>query len=417
MPPINEFNANETQQNMAAKMNTLKLNLQLSGMLITTFLLLGCQPSQESNKNGHDAYAWAIPEGFPKPQVPKENPMTNAKVELGRFLFYDKSLSANQQQSCASCHIQSLAFSEAEITSTGSTGQAHRRNAPALVNIAYNKTLTWSHDGITTLERQILLPIFGDNPIELGVTSNEQQVLSRFKRAPYPQLFSAAFGRQNIQPDFTNITQSLSSFVRSLISLDTKFDKYAYQQQDDALTSDELAGMNLFFSEQLECHHCHGGFNFTQSTSHETQPLDRRPFHNTGLYYTERPDFVLTKLDHQGISKGYPQTDIGLAEISSNYLDDGRFRAPTLRNIALTAPYMHDGSVATLEEVVDIYAASGRNITSGIHKGDGRLNPLKSPFVKGFDLTKKEKQQLIQFLHTLTDQNFIKNPKHNDPWR
>ncbi|MCL1079236.1 di-heme enzyme [Parashewanella spongiae] len=397
-------------------MNSLNSKFKLVCSLSFLFILLGCQPDKASKETTQEAYAWEIPDGFPKPAVPKANPMSDAKVELGRFLFYDKSLSANQKQSCATCHIQSLAFAEPKVTSTGSTGQHHRRNSPALVNIAYNKTLTWSHDGITTLERQILLPIFGDNPIELGVSGNEQMVLSRFKRAPYPKLFDAAFASQNVKPTFTNITQALSSFVRSLISLDTKFDKYAYQQQDEALTPDELVGMNLFFSERLECHHCHGGFNFTQSTTHEKQPLDRRPFHNTGLYYTERPDFVLTQLDQQGVSKGYPQVDTGLAEVSGNFLDDGRFRAPTLRNIALTAPYMHDGSIATLEEVIDVYAAGGRNITSGKYPGDGRLHPLKSPFVKGFELTKKEKEQLIEFLHTLTDLNFIQNPKHKNPW-
>ena len=158
--------------------------------------------------------------------------------------------------------------------------------------------------------------------------------------------------------------------------------------------------MNLFFSERLECHHCHGGFNFTQSTSHEQQLIDRRPFHNTGLYYVETSKGEF----------GYPNKDIGLAEISTLAIDNGRFRAPTLRNISHSAPYMHDGSVTTLDEVIDIYAAGGRNIDGGKYKGDGRKNPIKSQFIKGFTLTAEEKKDLLAFLDTLTDETFLTSP-------
>ncbi|WP_065187365.1 MbnH family di-heme enzyme [Shewanella woodyi] len=360
-------------------------------------------------------YRWPLAQGFPKPQVPEGNPMSQAKVELGRYLFYDKALSANQTQSCASCHIQSLAFSETKPVSVGSTGEFHRRNSPGLINIAYNKTLTWAHDGLTDIEQQLLLPIFGENPIELGAIGHEDEILARLQHSPYPELFKQAFPNTKSEVDFVQVTQALSSFVRSLLSLNSPFDRYAYQGQDEALNTQELAGMDLFFSERLECHHCHGGFNFTQSTSHEKQPLDKRPFHNTGLYYTERPSLASTS-GTMTQNLGYPEKDRGLAEITINPMDDGRFRAPSLRNIALTAPYMHDGSVATLEEVLEIYAAGGRNITDGDYQGDGRLNPLKSPFIKGFTLTDKEKEQLLAFLHSLTDEEFINNPAFSDPW-
>ncbi|MBM7071029.1 di-heme enzyme [Shewanella sp. 202IG2-18] len=382
-------------------------------LLLSSILVTSCFNQQERTQE--QEYSWDVPTGFPKPFVPERNPMTQAKIELGRHIFYDKALSSNQSQSCSSCHIQKHAFAEPLKVSIGSTGEAHHRNSPALVNIAYNKTLTWAHDGLTELERQLLLPIFGERPLELGATGNESKILHRFGRAPYPILFKKAFG--DSEPDFNKIVQALSSFTRSLISLNTPFDEYAYQGIDDAISEDALAGMNLFFSEKLECHHCHGGFNFTQSTSHEKQPLDRRPFHNTGLYFTERKKLTLTKLDQGEVSMGYPEKDIGLAGITGNFLDDGRFRAPTLRNIELTAPYMHDGSVTTLEEVIDIYAAGGRNVTQGLHQGDGRKNPLKSQFVKGFEITNKEKQQLITFLKTLTDETFITMPAHSDPWK
>lgn len=375
-------------------MNNFSLTI-FSIFLATT--LLGC----DANKTPKVDYQWPVLAGFPKPQVPENNPMSDGKVELGKQLFFDKNLSANQQQSCASCHQQQFAFAEPLPVSIGSTGEVLRRNAPALVNVAYNKTLTWAHDGITTLELQILLPMFSETPVELGITGHENEVLARFNTVKYQTLFEAAFAGQ--APNFELIVKALASYVRSLISLNSPFDSYAYLGNDDAISESAIRGMNLFFSERLECHHCHGGFNFTQSTGHEQQLIDRRPFHNTGLYNVEvKPNEF-----------GYPVVDIGLAEISTLAKDNGRFRAPTLRNIRQTAPYMHDGSVATLSDVIDIYAAGGRNIEHGKFKGDGRANRLKSQFIKGFELSAEEKQDLLAFLDTLTDDEFLTSPKHS----
>ncbi len=358
-----------------------------------SFALVSCNDQPKE-------YQWPLPEGFPKPTIPQNNPMTEAKVELGRHLFYDKNLSANQTQSCASCHDQKLAFAEAQVHSVGSTGDKVRRNALALVNIAYNKTLTWSHDGLTDLEMQILLPMFGEEPVELGITGNEQQVLERFTTAHYRELFANAFNSP--EPSFDHIVKALASFVRSLISLNSPFDRYAYANDDNALSESAIRGMGLFFSEKFECHHCHGGFNFTQSTFHEKQIIDRRPFHNTGMY----------NLSEQG---HYPKEDDGLYEITLDKRDHGRFRAPTLRNIELTAPYMHDGSMATLEQVLEFYAAGGQYIENGVNQGDGRLNPLKSPLIKGFEMTEQDKHDLIAFMQSLTDHQFTTNPKYSAP--
>ncbi len=365
------------------------------GLFLIT-MLLACESAKKSEKS----YQWPIPEGFPKPQVPENNPMSDEKVALGKRLFFDKNLSANQQQSCESCHQQQYSFAEPLSVSVGSTGGLHRRNALALVNIAYNKTLTWAHDGITSLEMQILIPMFGEFPVELGITGHEAEVLARFNSTEYQQLFNQAFPEQT--PSFELIVKALASYVRSLVSLNSPFDSYAYLGDDNAISESAIRGMNLFFSERLECHHCHGGFNFTQSTSHEQQLIDRRPFHNTGLYNV--------KLTSN--TSGYPAVDIGLAEISTLAKDNGRFRAPTLRNIRHSAPYMHDGSVATLSEVIDIYAAGGRNIKTGSYRGDGRDNPLKSQFIKGFELKAQEKEDLLAFLDTLTDDEFLTTPKH-----
>lgn len=359
-------------------------------------LLTSCGDHQQTSK----VFKWSIIEGFPKPQVPLDNPMTLEKITLGKALFFDKNLSANQQQSCESCHLQSYAFAEPLKVSIGSTGMPHRRNAPALVNIAYNKTLTWAHSGITTLERQILLPMFGEDPIELGITGYEAQVLARFNTPAYQKLFESAFPERDIS--FELIVKALASYVRSLISLNSPFDRYAYHGDDNAMSESAIRGMNLFFSERLECHHCHGGFNFTQSTGHEQQLIDRRPFHNTGLYNV---------INDKG-EEGYPDKDRGLAEVSLMHKDNGLFRAPTLRNIAKTAPYMHDGSVESLSDVIDIYAAGGRNIKIGVYQGDGREHKFKSQFVKGFELSVQEKADIIAFLHSLTDEEFIHNKAH-----
>jgi len=366
------------------------------------FVLIFSMACSDSSTPSKDVkpYQWSVTKGFPLPKVPINNAMSKEKVALGKAIFYDKNLSFNQQQSCQSCHQQQYAFAENITQSIGSTGQVHRRNSPALVNIAYNKTLTWAHDGITTLERQILLPMFGESPIELGITGHEDEVLLRFKTKQYQLLFEQAFPKQEISFDL--IVKALSSFLRSLISLNSSFDQYAYAGDDNAISESALRGMNLFFSEKLECHHCHGGFNFTQSTAHEKQLIDRRPFHNTGLYNT----------DYQNGEKGYPKQDVGLSEISTLKVDNGRFRAPTLRNITVTAPYMHDGSIGTLPEVLDFYAAGGRNVISGEHLGDGRANTLKSTFIKGFEMTEQDKQDLLAFLDTLTDKEFLSDVKH-----
>jgi len=375
-----------------------KVHLFYSITIVACLSLFSCG----DNKTQKSDYHWPIIKGFPKPQVPQNNPMTLAKVNLGKVIFFDKSLSANEQQSCASCHHQKFAFGEDIPQSIGSTQQAHRRNAPALVNIAYNKTLTWAHDGLMSIEQQILLPMFGEFPVELGITGHEEEVLARFQTLKYQTLFANAFPEQKVSFDL--IVKALASYVRSLISLNAPFDHYAYLGKDDAISASALRGMNLFFSEKLECHHCHGGFNFTQSTSHEKQLIDRRPFHNTGLYNVS--------VDKESKVTGYPKHDTGLAEISTLTKDNGRFRAPTLRNIEVSAPYMHDGSITSLSEVVDFYAAGGRNITEGSFKGDGRSNPLKSKFIKGFTLTVEEKEDLINFLKTLTDHSFLSDPQH-----
>jgi cytochrome c peroxidase len=363
-------------------------------MIVTLACVSGC--ARET------PYQWHVPPGFPLPRVPEDNALTAEKVELGRHLFYDQRLSANGTQSCASCHRQSHAFSEEAATATGSTGQQHRRNSMALVNVAYTSTFTWAHSGINSIEQHVLLPLFGDKPVEMGAAGHEQEILARLRGdATYDELFARAFPHASERVTFDNVAKALASFVRTLISFDSPFDRYAYYGEDSALSDGQVRGMNLFMSERLECAHCHAGFNFSQFVTHESATVVERAFHVTGLY----PDGATY----------VSGADYGLFAVTGNVADKDRFKAPTLRNIARSAPYMHDGSLATLGDVIDFYAAGGRVLTDGPRPGDGRAHPGKNPFIKGFTLTAQERQDLLDFLSSLTDEHFLNDPALADP--
>ncbi|MFK7928967.1 MAG: MbnH family di-heme enzyme [Myxococcota bacterium] len=356
-------------------------------------ILAGCSPSDP------DSVLVPLPKGFPPINVPENNPLTAEKVELGRHLFFDVRLSGNETQACGTCHLQELAFTDGRTVVEGSTGQMHPRNANGLTNVAYNSTLTWANPSQTELESQALVPLFGESPVELGAADD---VLDRLDADPlYRDLFDQAFPGQAL--DWDRVTDGLASFQRTLISGNSPFDQFTYQQDRSALSDQEVRGMVLFFSERLECHHCHGGFNFSEATTHADQPFDAKLFNNTGLYNT----------DGEG---SYPLDNTGVFEITGDPADMGRFRAPSLRNVAVTAPYMHDGSVETLEEVIRIYERGGRLIESGPNAGDGALSPLKSGLVPGFTLTDAEREDLIVFLEALTDEAFLVDPRFADPF-
>ena len=356
------------------------------------------------NKIANSNWTWNLPPGFPEPMVPAFNSMSPEKVKLGKFLFYDKKLSGNENFSCETCHQQNVAFTDEMRVPKGSTGEFHVRNSPSLTNAAYNATLTWANPVLKTLEEQIHLPMFGEHPIEMNITGNEEKVLLRFASDPvYEELFEQAFPADEDAINFPNIINSLSAFIRTFISGNSRFDQFVYQGNKDVLSPSELRGLNLFFSEDLECHHCHGGFNFTLSAIHSNTTFLEQPFHNTGLYNVNNKD-------------AYPPQNPGLFEFTLKEMDRGKFRAPTLRNIALTAPYMHDGSVKTLDEVIRLYEQGGRNIKTGELKGDGRKNKHKSGFVGGFELTNQQRKDLVAFLEALTDSTFINDPLIANPF-
>jgi cytochrome c peroxidase len=347
-------------------------------------------------------FRWNLPAGFPTPKIPEDNQMTMAKVQLGRHLFYDKRLSVNGTQSCASCHDQSRAFTDARARAIGATGEVHPRGSMSIVNIAYTPVLTWANPNMRQLERQALVPMFGEHPVELGLSGKEAEVLAKLKAdVRYQAMFPSAFPGQADPFTIVNLTQAMAAFERTLISGDSPYDRYL-NGNPRAISQSAKRGEELFFSERLECFHCHGGFNFSQTTDHAGKSFTEIEFHNTGLYNLEG---------------GYPKENSGIFEFTANPEDMGKFRAPSLRNIAVTAPYMHDGSVATLEAVIDHYAAGGRTIRSGEFKGIGKNNPNKSSFVKGFRLTAREKQDLLNFLKSLTDEKFLTDPRFSDPWK
>ena len=378
----------------------LKPALVLGGVTALLLTLLGATTLS--------SYSWDLPPGFPPPLVPEDNPMTEAKVELGRHLFYDTRLSGNGAQACASCHKQDLAFSDGLGVSVGSTGERHPRNSQSLTNVAYNATLTWGNPVLEELEQQILVPMFGEFPVELGMTGKEEAIYAELAADPlYERLFAEAFPNAAVTTSAVttkHIVDALASFTRTLISGESRYDAYVYGGQRDALTLSEKRGMDLFLSEKTECHHCHGGFNFSHSVKHQNNAqFVEKSFHNTGLY----------NLDEAG---AYPLGNGGVFEITGKPGDMGKFRAPSLRNVELSAPYFHDGSAETLGEVLSFYEAGGRLTESGEHTGDGRRNPHKSGFVRGFSLSDRERTDLIAFLKSLTDETFITNPAFSNPF-
>lgn len=349
------------------------------------------------------SFDWDFPPDFPPPRVPADNPMSAVKAQLGRRLFYDKRMSGNQTQSCASCHDIAKSFTDGRATARGSTGQGHPRAAMNLANVGYMSALGWANPLLLTLEQQALVPMFGDNPVELGLKDAEQ-LLARLRPDPvYVDLFARAFPGVAAPITLENVTKALACFERTLLSGRSPYDRYLAGDAN-ALTASQKRGREMFFSERFECYHCHAGFLFSDSTMTGLSKFYEVGFHNTALY----------DLDGKG---AYPEPNRGLMEITGKPADMGRFRVPSLRNVAVTAPYFHDGSAATLSDVLDHYAAGGRTITSGPYAGsDGSKSPLKSSLVRGFTLDSQEKVDLVAFLESLTDDGFLKDPRFGDPF-
>lgn len=366
----------------------------------------GASPTEDGGDAGSDAappYAWNLPPGFPVPIVPPDNPMTKEKVELGRRIFYDKRLSKNRTQSCASCHRQELAFTDGLPRGIGATGAVHPRSSMSLANVGYAASLTWANPLLLGLERQAQIPIFGEDPVELGMTSTPE-LEERFRSEPlYVELFERAFPEDDEPITLANLLKALASFERTIVSGRSAFDRWSKDGDPSAMSDAAKRGYALFHAEKFECFHCHIDPLFSDHATWVGKAFTDRPYHNTGLY----------NIDGAG---AYPFPNTGVEAVTRRPEDMGRFKAPSLRNVALTAPYMHDGSVATLEEALDHYIAGGRTIASGPNAGNGNQNPFKDPLIVPLTVTPEERGDVIEFLKSLTDYEFISDPAYSDPW-
>lgn len=348
-------------------------------------------------------FDWQIPAWLPPPPVPAENPMSESKVRLGRHLFYDHRLSVDNTVACSSCHEQALGFSDGRARAVGVQGHLSERNSMGLANVGYSPVLTWANPHLTSLERQALIPLFGEEPVEMGLSGRENDLFARLQSDPlYQMLFAEAFPESEGQVNLAGITRALAAFQRTLISVGSAYDRYKYSGESAAMSESALRGEALFFSETAECYHCHQGFNFTDTLQTARSGFAEVAFYNTGLY----------NLDDKGT---YPVGGQGLKTFTDKASDMGKFRTQSLRNVAVTAPYFHDGSAATLDEVIAHYAAAGRTL-DGPLAGQGSSNPFKDPLIVGFSLDGTVVEDLKAFLYSLTDNDFLNNPRFSDPW-
>ena len=323
------------------------------------------------------AFELKEPNGFVKMAVPADNPLTVAGVNLGRHLFYDPILSRDSTRSCSSCHLQDHGFSDTLSISTGIEGRLGKRNAIALTNLAYHYTNFFWDGRAESLEMQALVPI--EDSLEMGNTWEEVEARLQ-EHATYPVLFRQAFGLEHIDDiDRSLVAKALAQFERSMISADAKFDRYLAGEAK--LSEAEERGRLIFFDESEvlptgECSHCHIAPLFTSLE-----------FFNNGLDNTDRP-----------------LKDGGKWTVTANPFDMGKFKTPSLRNIALTAPYMHDGRFATLEEVIEQYNQGGH------------YSKNESPNVRPLGLQAHDKTDLIAFLHTLTDTSYLHRADLSNPF-
>lgn len=366
--------------------------------------LLACHPANEKNNVPIPSPSEAVvlslsaPLGLPPVPLSKDNSLTQTKVNLGRKLFMDRRLSHNNTMSCAMCHVPEQGFTSNELgAAIGLEGRSLRRNAPSLFNVAYVQQLF--HDGREfSLENQVLGPLLAGNEM---ANPSIGYVIEKIRIMPdYMGLFEAVFGGRGATVE--TIGAALASYERTMVSGNSRFDRWHYGKEENAFNSTQQAGFRVF-SGKANCIACH-------SVGERSALFSDNRFHNTGIGWARSmgdkggkhkvqlaPGVVVDVEDSivQRFSEAQ-QGDVGRYEVTLDPADSWAYRTPTLRNIALTAPYMHDGSLATLEEVVEFYDRGGID------------NPHKDPLLKPLRLTAEEKRTLIAFLNTLTGDNVKK---------
>lgn len=345
-----------------------------------------------------DREQWGVPDHFPDPWVPERNPMTPEKAELGRYLFFDFSLSVNGTRSCGVCHEASKGFTDGFARAVGATDELHSRNTLTVTDVLWREDLGWRTRTLPTLEEQLYVPLQGLDPLEMGMT--DALVEERLQNAEvYAPLFDAAFPGQPISMD--HVALALATFQRTLISGRTPYD--AFLAGEAELPADAERGRLLFFGRQANCSRCHGGVFLDSPTDGLGRVTARHGWFNTGLYNTDG-------------AGAYPDSEQGLIEETGLPGDMGRFRTPSLRNVARTGPWTHDGSVGSLESLLDAYARGGRHVQSGPNPGDGATNPFKHELVSGFEMTERDRADLVAFLNALTDEQMLEDPFFQTPW-
>lgn len=356
-------------------------------LLLGLLVLSACeQPAAPGNA----VFVLSPPLGLPPLPVPPENPLTQARIELGRTLFMDRRLSHNNTLSCAMCHVPEQGFTSNELgTAIGLEGQSIRRNSPTLYNVAYVEQLF--HDGREfSLENQAWGPLLAGNEM---ANPSIGYVIEKVRALPeYAGRFEKAFDGRG--PDVLTIGQALAAYQRTLVSANSRFDRWRFGKEQAALTAEEQEGFRLF-AGKAGCGACH-------SVGERHALFSDNRFHNTGIGYARSMGLpkkhrvqlapgVFVEVEDKELASFEPlQPDVGRYEVTLDPADSWAYRTPSLRNVALTAPYMHDGSLGTLEEVIDFYDRGGID------------NPQKSPLLRPLGLTQEEKQALAAFLGSLT---------------
>jgi len=326
-------------------------------------------------------YELIIPDEFPDVKVPADNPMTMAGVMLGRKLFHDPILSVDNSISCSSCHVPESVMSDPRQFSIGVGDQAGKRQAMSLVNSGFFENGLFWDGRAASLEDLALIPV--EDPVEQAHSWDDLEVILR-NHSSYPEEFARAFGIETTDEITRDLSvKALAQYQRALhSSADSKFDKWV--REETFLTDQELDGFQMFFDASFgtlidaECGHCHNG-----------------PFFTTNLYENNGLDSADSELN-------FP--DLGRFISTGVHSDRGKFRVPTLRNIAFTAPYMHDGRFQTLEEVIEHYNSGGH------------FSPNVNPLMRPLGLDEDDKQALLAFLHTLSDTSFLSKEIFQDPF-
>jgi cytochrome c peroxidase len=325
-----------------------------------------------------------------------------AKEELGRRLFYDVRLSINEGRACGTCHEQAKGFSDGFPKAIGTTGEVHPRNTLGLSNVARRRVLTWSNPEPASLEQQLLTPLLGTVPLEMGMGGNEAILLERLLAdEQYPTAFVAAFPEQE-GPTLEQVSNAIAAFERRLLSVNSPLDRYL-RGETDALSETARAGLALFVGD-AGCVQCHAGCDWDQVLNDSGELEEAAGYFNIGLY----------DVDGNG---AYPQGAEGLANATNNSADMGRYRTPSLRNVAVSGPYFHDGTEFTLQGAIAIHLDGGRNVVVGPNQGDGRASPLRDQRLKPVQLDAEERWQLEVFLRNLSDDEFLTDPRLSNPFR